>query len=122
MRYLKQFNENNTLNAKEFCTMHLANLLDNGFNNYNIIKWDSIKDEFIPFLHILSNKYNIESLPYYKDNVSSYRYIDDNPINRTIRFNPDNNYYYYSNIEDIINDKDAPSEFYQIQITFKQRH
>lgn len=138
MKHLRRFNEGKVEDIREFCKMHLANLLDYGydfilrddideytfllFNNYEMIKWNEIKDEFIPFLQVLKNEYIIEILPYYKNNtVSCYRYRDDNPTNRTIRFKPDHNYYYYSNIKFIIDDKDVPSEFYQIQITFKQR-
>ena len=88
MKYLKSFNENKVNyidNLKSFCDNHLAFLIDNGFmvkphskkNDYciEIIKgWDNgrfisvtdfnlgdIKDDFIPFFEMLSNKYTIES-------------------------------------------------------------
>lgn len=87
MKYLKSFNENKINfidNLKSFCDNHLAFLIDNGFivrthskkNDYciEIIKgwsdgrfisvtdftWDEIKDDFIPFFEMLSNKYIID--------------------------------------------------------------
>ena len=82
MKYLKLFNEN-TDNFKEelqdFCDMNLAYLLDEGFTlqyaRYNkslysvtLIKnpgerhkftWDEVKDRYIPFLQLLSKRYEL---------------------------------------------------------------
>jgi hypothetical protein len=100
-------------------------------HDYWVIEWDKIKDHVIPFLHMLIREYKIESLPYYKSysttadsedprnrTTTTYRYIDDNPRNRTIRFRTGTDQYYYTSIENVINDEDVPQEFYQIQIQF----
>ena len=101
-------------------------------HDYWVIKWDNIKDHVIPFLHMLIREYKIEPLPYYYNSyvtttdsedprnriLTKYRYIDDNPRNRTIRFRTGTDQYYYTSIENVINDEDVPQEFYQIQIQF----
>ena len=134
--------------VEEFCANYLANLLDDtsyGFNvretmtgyspspsyifllfcNYSvsdIIEWNSVKDHVIPFLHMLIREYQIEPLSYYvaygNEPHSQYKYIDENPRNRTIRFKQDDYTYYYTSIKNVINDEDVPDEFYQIQIQF----
>ena len=98
-------------------------------HDYSVIEWDKVKDHVIPFLHMLIREYQIEPLPFYggagpnvyyhcKNSGARYRYIDENPRNRTIRFKPDLNTYYYTSIENVINDEDVPYEFCQIQIQF----
>jgi hypothetical protein len=89
MKHLRKFNESQTeeqwfLELYEFCQMHLAYLLDDGFvvypqpsqenkaafvwfqleNNGRQIpfKWNDVKDHFIPFVTMLDRKYNL-----YKD-------------------------------------------------------
>jgi hypothetical protein len=87
MKHLRKFNESQTeeqwfLELYEFCQMHLAYLLDDGFvvypqpshqenkaafvwfqleNNGRQIpfKWNDVKDHFIPFVTMLDRKYNL---------------------------------------------------------------
>jgi hypothetical protein len=99
------------------------------FHDYSKMKWTDIKDHFIPFLHMLMKNNQIEPLPFYggagpnfyhhcKNSGARYRYIDENPWNRTIRFKQDDATYYYTSIKNVINDEDVPEDFYQIQIQF----
>ena len=147
MKHLRRYNEAvyGVKGVEEFCANYLANLLDNddyGFNirstmatykvspsyifllfcNYNfidIIEWNSVKDHVIPFLHMLIREYQIEPLSYYEPHGdTTYRYIDKNPRNRTIRFKTGSESYYYTSIENVINDVDVPENFIQIQIQF----
>ena len=147
MKYLKKIFEavGGLEGVEEFCANYLANLLDDedyGFNvretwtgykvshsyifllfcNYSvidIIEWNSVKDHVIPFLHMLMREYQIEPLSYYEAHSdTTYRYIDQNPRNRTIRFKTGSESYYYTSIERAINDEDVPESFIQIQIQF----
>lgn len=88
MKYLKLFNESNDTfetELQEFCDNNLAYLIDMGFKvivnryyddilkersyeiklyktrdgSYIYYKWEEINDDFIPFLTILNNKYDI---------------------------------------------------------------
>lgn len=88
MKYIKQFNhlilESFTTDLKEFCELNLAYLLDDDytitvkdrkdgnsyvrfgnklvddvFHNQLGFSWNSIKDQFIPFLQRLSKTYNV---------------------------------------------------------------
>ena len=88
MKHLKKFNENlNKEGLQDFCDTYLAYLLDEGysivaseigFDEYVLVlrngkrldnlpidspellfTWDEIKDQFIPFLHMLSKQYTI---------------------------------------------------------------
>lgn len=99
------------------------------FRDYDKIKWDKVKDHVIPFLHMLMKNNQIEPLPFYggagpnfyyhcKNSGARYRYIDEDPWNRTIRFKQDDYTYYYTSIKNVINDEDVPDEFIQIQIQF----
>ena len=64
-------------------------------------------------------EYQIEPLSYYEAHSdTTYRYIDKNPRNRTIRFKTGSESYYYTSIERAINDEDVPESFIQIQIQF----
>jgi hypothetical protein len=146
MRHLRRYNEAvyGVEGVEEFCANYLANLLDDtdyGFNvrstmttyraspsyifllfcnvYYYVIEWDNVKDHVIPFLHMLMREYRVEPLPYYEaHDYTTYRYIDKNPRNRTIRFKTGPESYYYTSIENAINDKDVPENFIQIQIQF----
>jgi hypothetical protein len=99
------------------------------FHDYDKIKWYKIKDHVIPFLHMLMKNNQIETLPFYggagpnfyhhcKNSGARYRYINEDPWNRTIRFKQDDATYYYTSIKNVINDEDVPDEFTQIQIQF----
>ena len=162
MRYLKKYNEaigDGVNDVKDFCVGYLANLLDDdsyqfsvtsqmsgyraspsyyfslykvGNGAYDIIKWDNIKDQVIPFLHMLTREYSIEptalvepsALTYNKNlQTQKHVYIDDNPRNRTIKFNryfPDtySSDFYYMDIRNVIKDEEVPVNFYQLQIQF----
>jgi hypothetical protein len=88
MKHLKKFNESmNKEGLQDFCDTYLAYLLDDGysieaseigFGEYVLVlrngkrldnvpvdspeflfTWDEIKDQFIPFLHMLSKQYTI---------------------------------------------------------------
>jgi len=78
MRYLKKFNESISKEyLQDFCESVLAYLMDEGFTvsimcgdayTFTIFlqkeareffKWDEVKDYYIPFLQLLSNRYDI---------------------------------------------------------------
>ena len=89
MRYLKRYNESvSEEDLREFCESSLAYLMDEGFtikiygertlpysslpkgqfniwlqkdNAKSFFKWDEIKDYYIPFLQLLSNRYDIRN-------------------------------------------------------------
>ena len=131
MKYLKLFNEN-TDNFKEelqdFCDMNLAYLLDEGFTlqyaRYNkslysvtLIKnpgerhkftWDEVKDRYIPFLQLLSKRYELI------DFSNPYRSNDHTLKSKVIRFEvepPKGTYitsHTYCDVDQVI--KDEPIE------------
>ena len=86
MRYLKRYNESvSKEDLQDFCESSLAYLMDEGFtikifssddpytslpkgqfniwlqkdNAKSFFKWDEVKDYYIPFLQLLSNRYDI---------------------------------------------------------------
>jgi hypothetical protein len=86
MKYLKKFNESvSEEDLRDFCESSLAYLMDEGFtikiysnddprtrlprgefniwlqkdNAKSFFKWDDVKDYYIPFLRLLSNRYEI---------------------------------------------------------------
>jgi hypothetical protein len=88
MRYLRKFNESvSEEDIRDFCESSLAYLMDEGFtikifssdkpytslpkgqfniwlqkdNATSFFKWDEVKDYYIPFLQLLSNRYDIGS-------------------------------------------------------------
>ena len=103
-----------------------------GNGAYDIINWGDIKDHIIPFLHMLIREYSIEPGPLVEQSVLTYNknlqtqkhvYIDDNPRNRTIKFNrylPDtySSDFYYMDVRNVIKDQEVPGQFYQLQIQF----
>jgi len=157
MRYLKKYNEavgDGVNDVKEFCVGYLANLLDDDSYQFNvtwqmsghrvspsyyfslykvyndahdIIQWNNIKDQVIPFLHMLIREYSIEPMRLIDQSKLTYQtkntYIDDNPRNRTIQFNrylPDtySSDLYYMDIRNVIKDEGVPEQFYQLQLQF----
>ena len=118
MKYLKLFNESNDPfenELQEFCNNNLAYLIDIGFeaivNNYydDILKyrtyqiqiykvhngcykrysWEEINDDFIPFLTILNEKYNIirikmDFLRVLKNDIKRSSFITF-PINKMLK-------------------------------------
>lgn len=161
MRHLRRYNESVYAvdEVKEFCGNNLAYLLDDdtyqfsvtsqmsgyrvspsyyfslykvGNGAYDIINWNDIKDQVIPFLHMLIREYSIEPAPLVEESVLTYNknlqtqkhvYIDDNPRNRTIKFNrylPEDyrSDFYYMDIRNVIKDEEVPGQFYQLKIQF----
>ena len=161
MKHLRRFNEAvyGVDEVKEFCGNNLAYLLDDdtyqfsvtsqmsgyrvspsyyfslykvGNGAYDIINWNDIKDQVIPFLHMLIREYSIEPAPLVEESVLTYNknlqtqkhvYIDDNPRNRTIKFNrylPDTyrSDFYYMDVRNVIKDQEVPGQFYQLKIQF----
>lgn len=91
MKYLKKFNESLELNElKNFCDLYLAYLYDDDFKlsfdnnddfiNVNIdkgidnFKYEDVKDIFIPFLTILSEKYEVEEVVFIYN--SDYKIVE----------------------------------------------
>ena len=156
MKHLRRYNEavGGVDEVKEFCGNNLAYLLDDdtyqfsvtsqmsgysvspsyyfslykvGNGAYDIINWNDIKDQVIPFLHMLTIEYSIEPMRLIDQSKLTYQtknvYIDDNPRNRTIKFNrylPDtySSDLYYMDVSNVIKDEDVPEQFYQLQIQF----
>ena len=161
MIHLRRFNEAvyGVDEVKEFCGNNLAYLLDDdtyqfsvtsqmsgyrvspsyyfslykvGNGAYDIINWNDIKDQVIPFLHMLIREYSIEPAPLVEESVLTYNknlqtqkhvYIDDNPSNRTIKCNmylPEDyrSDFYYMDIRNVIKDEEVPGQFYQLKIQF----
>ena len=161
MIHLRRFNEAvyGVDEVKEFCGNNLAYLLDDdtyqfsvtsqmsgyrispsyyfslykvGNGAYDIINWNDIKDQVIPFLHMLIREYSIEPASLVEESVLTYNknlqtqkhvYIDDNPRNRTIKFNRylPGDYtsdFYYMDVRNVIKDEEVPGQFYQLQIQF----
>ena len=108
MRYLRRFNESITDDLQSFCNDNLAYIIDEGFRvkvdryednqvkieihkfyfpNWTKFTWDDVKDDVIPFLDILRDKYS---------------FFED------IKFVSEDQYYNYFNLEykydDVIND------------------
>jgi hypothetical protein len=99
MRHLKNFNESMSKeDLQDFCESTLAYLIDEGFTikvythgdprsslpkgEYNIwlqkdkefFKWDDVKDYYIPFLQLLSNRYDIGSFDHVDETNVRFRY------------------------------------------------
>ena len=101
MKYLKRFNEGLAQeDLKDFCESSLAYLLDEGFtinvmsaddirsrlprgqfniwlqkdNGRDFFKWDDVKDYYIPFLQLLSNRYVIDKFTDTSDSNIRFRY------------------------------------------------
>jgi len=161
MIHLRRFNEAvyGVDEVKEFCGNNLAYLLDDdtyqfsvtsqmsgyrispsyyfslykvGNGAYDIINWNDIKDQVIPFLHMLIREYSIEPASLVEESVLTYNknlqtqkhvYIDDNPRNRTIKFNrylpcDYTSDFYYMDVRNVIKDEEVSVQFYQLQIQF----
>jgi hypothetical protein len=93
----------------------------------DLIKWNDVKDQIIPFLHMLIREYSIEPARLIDQSKLTHQtknvYIDNNPRNRTIQFNrylPDtySSDFYYMDVRNVIKDEGVPEQFYQIQIQF----
>ena len=134
--------------VRDFCMNHLAYLLDDDsykievtqefgsvwhgaspsyifslhrvYNGaYGIINWEEVKDNLIPFLHMLIREYNIEEVG--KQGTFPGNYDEASPRNRTIFFNEylSKSYSsrpYYMNVEEVIKDQEVPEKFYRMII------
>ena len=144
MRYLKTWSlleRIDTDAVKDLCDTSFANLYDQGFKvlpldvNFRVDRqtmvklvkgdnqilepftWSEIKDYYIPFLQLISNRY---------DFVSFTRQFYPNPYNKDIdnvRIEYGDTYWYvdwkYYSYEDLINEKDEPkynSKIFSISI------
>jgi hypothetical protein len=132
MRYLKRFNEsvdmealNMVLELKSFTEDCLAYLLDDGLNvevqkaykqegyeislyNAREFTWIQIKDYYIPFIQLLSNRYEILiQTPYISDYV--------------VKIGANYSGYYHYTYEDIINDRVGVTRFNSIIVRVKEK-
>lgn len=97
MKHLRGFNESlNKEELQDFCETYLAYLLDDGFevsiqhmystkeykHDYHFItinkvsnnfKWEEIKDQFIPFISVLSKEYKLGAITFYGTKYYTYR-------------------------------------------------
>jgi hypothetical protein len=123
MKHLKMFNESlndgETKELIDFCETSLAYLMDEGFDiscdldkylqlslpgksdtGYGTAKdpfdWNDIKDHFIPFLQLLSRRYEL-------------KHFGHRPSDYVVLFQGDRNK--YATVEQVIND-DLPTEVY----------
>lgn len=125
MKHLKRFNErlqpDEVDELKDFCETSLAYLVDEGFDiscdldkylqlslpgkspflfRYGSAKdpfnWNDIKEHFIPFLQLLSRRYELKQ-------------FGDRPSDYVVLFQGDRNK--YATVEQVIND-DLPTEVY----------
>jgi hypothetical protein len=128
-RYNESLNNNETEELLDFCETSLAYLMDDGFEiscddnkyinlylpgkspygaNPNAIKikdpfdWNDIKDHFIPFLQLLSKRYELNRL---FDINHKFKLESD----YVVLFQGDRNM--YATLEQVIND-DLPTEVY----------
>jgi len=102
MRYLKRYNESvSEEDLRDFCESSMAYLMDEGFTikihgqrttpfsslpkgHFNIwlhknnatefFKWDEVKDYYIPFLQLLSNRYDIRNFEGKEDTTPTIRF------------------------------------------------
>ena len=98
MKHLKKFNESMSKeDLQDFCESSLAYLMDEGFTikvmcsrplstlhtgEFNIwlqkdkefFKWDEVKDYYIPFLKLLSNRYDIGGFDHVDETNVRFRY------------------------------------------------
>ena len=101
MKYLRKFNEGVSVeDLQDFCESTLAYLIDEGFtikvmgaddirsrlprgqftiwlrkdNGREFFKWDDVKDYYIPFLQLLSNRYDIGGFDHVDETNVRFRY------------------------------------------------
>jgi len=131
MKYLKRFNESVDMEAelKSFTEDCLAYLLDDGLNVevqraykqegyeialYNATReftWRQIKDYYIPFIQLLSNRYELLPLYTFKDEVDNF----------IIKIAANYSGYYYYTHKDIINDRVGVTRFNSIMVRVKEK-
>ena len=134
MKHLKMFNESlndyEVVELKDFCETSLAYLMDEGFDiscddnqylhlslpgksptEYGTAKdefyWNDIKDHFIPFLQLLSRRYELKNFHWF-DSWRNHK-KGDRPSDYVVLFQGDTNK--YATVEQVIND-DLPTVVY----------
>lgn len=128
MKHLKRFNESVDMEAelKSFTEDCLAYLMDEGlnveveksveihafrqegydislFNSTREFTWNQIKDYYIPFIQLLSNRYEIINM------TGDY----------TVKIGANYSGYYYYTYEDIVNDRVGVTRFNSIMVRVK---
>ena len=115
MKYLRRFNESMTDDLQIFCEENLAYLIDEGFKvkidrtedkevkieihkfyfpNWTKFTWDDVKDDLIPFLEVLREKYSFfEDIKFVSEdqyyNYFNLEYKYDDVTNETFSLNED---------------------------------
>jgi hypothetical protein len=147
MKHLRRFNEsvNKEEELQDFCETYLAYLLDDGFevsiqhmysnqmtnkHDYHFVtikksgkvsnnfKWEEIKDQFIPFISVLSKQYKLGAITFYGTKYYTYRdpFTQLGMDDRKYGKEPVSKLYYTKNIiTDYINFK-FPMEFITIVV------
>lgn len=145
MKHLRKFNESiDKEELQDFCETYLAYLLDDGFDvgiehmysnkeykhDYHFVtikkpgkvsnnfKWEEIKDQFIPFISVLSKQYKLGAITFYGTKYYTYRdpFTQLGMDDRKYAKEPVSKLYYTKNIiTDYINFK-FPMEFITIVV------
>ena len=120
IRLFEQFEED----LEDFCNNSLAYLLDDGFDLFIVdraiylskpvltdnrdygddnkaFKWDYVKDDFIPFIELLSIKCNYKKYEKHNNNIEFFT-------------NDSNASYKYYCIQDLLDDKPSNFDYYLI--------
>ncbi len=131
MEHIKSFDELYLDDIEKFCNDNLAYILDDGFmfrirpiktfnysnssfyivlyNDLKSFKWDDIKNDFIPFLQLFSEKYKTNKVTFTLNNLNDMKNIIDISYDKIINdklFDPegywkDNIYYRWTPDPDI---------------------
>lgn len=128
MKYLKRYNESVVNDLEVFCEESLAYLLDNGtlklkvkeyktrnaiflqskvFLTSDGVSWLDIKEDFIPFIELLSSKYVLRN-----KNIDFYVVSDNNKEQL--------NYFHLDEINDDLDIKFEKYRILQIEISLKK--
>jgi hypothetical protein len=128
MKYLKRYNESVVNDLEVFCEESLAYLLDNGtlklkvkeyktrnaiflqskgFLTSDGVSWLDIKEDFIPFIELLSSKYVMRN-----KNIDFYVVSDNNKEQL--------NYFHLDEINDDLDIKFEKYRILQIEISLKK--
>lgn len=128
MKYLKRYNESVVNDLEVFCEESLAYLLDNGTLKLKVkeyktrnaiflqskgfftsegVSWLDIKEDFIPFIELLSSKYVMRN-----KNIDFYVVSDNNKEQL--------NYFHLDEINDDLDIKFEKYKILQIEISLKK--
>lgn len=152
MKYLKRYNDNVEYDIHDLINTHLSYLLDDDSFRVevvekdrgdrspyyivslyklisvarDIIKWEDVKSDIIPFLYTMKSEYNL--INFIKVESKEYVYTDDIcniKFDRYIRsrsYGERSSDNYFMNIDNVISDEDVPNEFYNIVIVIEKKH